>query len=136
MRLHDRSAGSSSSYRLLGAVGSVMLFVGVFTPILSEPLGFSRNYISYRAIDGFVVIAAAIVAFIGSLACRRGLLALAGITSVAALGVTFISIHRDLRRAKTELLALTPPAMVPPFDKVSGSLDKAFRQLADAAVDR
>jgi hypothetical protein len=111
----------------------MILFLGVFAPILSEP-GFSRNYISFRAADGFVVIGCAIVAFIASIAQRRILLALSGLASFGALGVTFVALHMSLRRTKAELLAMAPPRLAPPFDKLSDTLDKSFRQLADVAA--
>src|SRR6266508_2104667 len=70
--------------QMLGLVGSLIMFVGVFTPIISVPIVGNMNYFQNGKGDGVIVLALAIVSLILTITKRyRGL----WFTGVASLAV-------------------------------------------------
>lgn len=60
--------------QLLGLIGSIVLFIGVFTPIVSIPLIGEMNYFQNGKGDGTIVLILAVISFILVLAQQyRGL---------------------------------------------------------------
>lgn len=76
--------------KLLAVFGSVLLFVGVFTPLISLPIVGSINYFQNGKGDGIFILVLAVVSLILALTnCYEGLWITAG-GSLAVLTFTFV----------------------------------------------
>jgi hypothetical protein len=83
----------------LGLIGSIVLFVGVFTPIISLPIVGSMNYFQNGKGDGVIILGLAIVSLILTLTKRYGGLWFTGLGSLAVMIFTFINFQsRCLKR--------------------------------------
>lgn len=80
--------------QLLGLVGSVMLFIGVFTPIVHVPVLGYLTYFHNGKGDGVIIIALAIASLIITLLKKHKLLWLTGLGSLAVMAFTFIHFPR------------------------------------------
>jgi len=49
-----------------GLIGSVMLFIGVFTPLISLPIVGSTNYFMNGRGDGTIVLILAVISFLST----------------------------------------------------------------------
>jgi hypothetical protein len=50
--------------QLLGLIGSIVLFIGVFTPIVSVPIMGNMNYFQNGKGDGTIVLVLAVISLI------------------------------------------------------------------------
>lgn len=105
---------------MLGYTGSLTLFVGVFTPIISLPIVGSVNYFQNGQGDGTIVLFMAIFSLILTFSERFWALWFPGIVSLALLLFTFLNVQTRLSEAKTQMES-----------QLSGN---PFRGLADVAM--
>jgi hypothetical protein len=74
------------SRQVVGLTGALVLFIGVFTPIVSVPTVGYINYIENEKIDGVVILGLAIISFLLLFARKyRGL----WFTGLASLGFCY-----------------------------------------------
>lgn len=101
-------------------IGSILLFIGVFTPIISLPIVGSVNYFQNGKGDGVIVLIFSIVSIILTVIKKyRGLL-LAGVGSLAMMLFTFVNFQIRLSEMKDEMET-----------KLAGN---PFRGIADVAM--
>jgi hypothetical protein len=89
--------------QMLGVIGSLILFVGVFTPIASLPIVGSMNYFQNGKGDGVIVLALAIVSLILTLTKRYGGLWFTGIGSLAVTIFTFVNFQMRMSEAQAQM---------------------------------
>jgi len=109
-----------SSRQLIALLGSIVLFVGVFMPIVSVPIMGNLNYFQNGKGDGVIVLALATVSAIAAARQRYQVLWLTGGGCLAVLGFTFVNLQSSLAAAKGEM-----------EQQLAGN---PFRGLADAAL--
>jgi len=116
----ENREGKMANRQLVGLTGSVILFVGVFTPIMSVPIVGSLNYFQNGKGAGGFIVAVAIVSALLSLIgqCKR-----LWITGVGALCVVLYSFFR-LQNQLSQMKAAMET-------KLAGN---PFHELADAAM--
>jgi hypothetical protein len=119
---HQRgvSPDSSTAKLWLGIAGSVVLFVGVFSPIISFPIIGHVNLFQNGSGSGIVVLALAGVSFVLTLMRVFSGLWFTGLASLAIMGITFVNFQMGMAEAKSKMDA-----------DLQGN---PFRGLADAAV--
>ena len=83
--------GQSIARPLIGMIGSIILFVGVFTPILSVPIMGNINYFQNGKGDGTIVLILAVISFILVLIKKYKGLWFTGLGSIGVLLFTFIN---------------------------------------------
>ena len=106
--------------QLFGIAGSVVLFVGVFTPIISVPIVGSVNYFQNGKGDGVIVLIFALISIGLVFAKKYGGLWVTGFGALAVMLFTFVNFQIRLSEMKDEM------AM-----KLAGN---PFRGIADAAM--
>ncbi len=104
----------------LGLVGAAVLFVGVFTPIVSLPIVGSMNYFQNGHGDGVLILAFALLALLFVVRRAFRLLCIPGFGSLAVLAITFINLQNKLAEAKGSM--------------ARDLADNPFRGLAEAMV--
>ena len=88
---------------MLGVIGSLVLFVGVFTPIISLPIVGSMNYFQNGKGDGVIVLALAIASLILTLTKRYRGLWFTGIGSLAVMIFTFVNFQMRMSDAQAQI---------------------------------
>jgi len=106
--------------QLLGLAGSIILFVGVFAPIVSVPIMGNMNYFQNGKGDGTIVLVLAVISFVLVLAEKHEGLWFTGLGSLAMMLFTFINFQSKMSQAKAEM--------------ESQLADNPFRGLADMAM--
>ena len=106
--------------QMLGLIGSLILFVGVFTPIISLPLVGNMNYFQNGKGDGVIILALAIVSLILTLTKRYRGLWVTGIGTLAVMVFTFVNFQMRMSEAQSQMES-----------QLSGN---PFRGLADMAM--
>lgn len=104
----------------LGLSGSVILFLGVFTPIVSAPLVGNMNYFQNGKGDGIVIIVLAVVSAILTLMELYKGLWFSGIGSLMIMAFTFFNFHAKMNEVKAQMTS-----------ELAGN---PFRGIADAAL--
>lgn len=105
--------------QLFGILGSLILFIGVFAPLVSIPIVGNINYFQNGKGDGSLILVLAIISFVLTLTRNyRGLWFTCGGALLVML-ITFVNVHSKMDELKTEL---------------GGSGNGLFRGLADVAV--
>lgn len=89
--------------QLLGLIGSLILFVGVFTPIVSIPIMGNMNYFQNGRGDGVIVLILAVVSLVLVLAKKYKGLWFTGLASIAALAFTFINFQMKFLDIKSHM---------------------------------
>lgn len=87
----------------LGLLGSSLLFVGVFTPILSIPIIGSLNYIQNGREDGIAILVMGIVSFVMVLKKLYQALWVPGIVSICVISFTFIKFKVTFSNARSQM---------------------------------
>jgi hypothetical protein len=109
-----------SNRQLLGTLGSAILFIGVFMPIVKLPIVGEMNYFHNGRGDGVIVLALAVTSFVFVLIRWYRQLWITSLGSAAVLAFTFFNFQSKMsqatRQMETELK------------------DNPFRGLADLAV--
>jgi hypothetical protein len=107
--------------QIFGLIGTILLFFGVFTPIVSVPILGNINYFNNGKGDGAIILVLSIVSFILVLRqAYKGLL-FTGLGSLAVLTFTFINFQAKMNDATNKLNA--------------DLADNPFRGLADTAIN-
>jgi uncharacterized membrane protein YidH (DUF202 family) len=89
--------------QILGLAGSVILFIGVFTPIISLPIVGGMNYFQNGRGDGVIVLLVAILSAFLTLAKRYRFLLFTGGGPLAILALTFIVFQVRISQMQTEM---------------------------------
>lgn len=89
--------------QMLGLLGSAVLFVGVFMPIVSVPIMGSVNYFQNGRGDGTVVLGFALVALFMVNRKFYRLLWIPGFGSLAVLALTFWNIQSRLSEMRSSM---------------------------------
>ncbi|HXK59006.1 MAG TPA: hypothetical protein PLP42_03840 [Acidobacteriota bacterium] len=106
--------------QLLGILGSVILFIGAFTPIIHLPIVGSQNYFQNGRGDGVVIVGIALISLVLTISRRyRGLWA-TGLISLGLLVFTFVQFQQKISEMKAKMDA-----------ELAGN---PFRGMADLAV--
>lgn len=106
--------------QMLGLVGSAILFIGVFMPIVSIPLAGNINYFQNGKGDGVIIIILSILSFFFIFKNEFKKLWYTGIGSISVLAFTFINFQLKMSKMKSDMEAT-----------LSGN---PFRGLADMAM--
>ena len=91
------------SRQLVGLTGALVLFIGVFTPILSVPTVGYINYFQNEKIDGVVILSLASISFLLLLTKQYRGLWFTGLVSLAVLLFTFINLQIRISEIKESL---------------------------------
>src|SRR5262245_29483345 len=89
--------------KILGYVGSGVLIMGVFMPIVSVPIVGSVTYFKNGEGDGSVVLALGLISLLVLAFNRIKLLAITGTLSLAVLGYTFYLFQRRLSETRASI---------------------------------
>jgi len=106
--------------QLLGIIGSAVLFVGVFTPIVSMPIMGNINYFQNGKGDGVIVLVLAVISLILILLKKFKGLWFTGLGSMGVMIFTFINFQINLANARTQM--------------ETELVDNPFRGIADMAM--
>ncbi len=105
---------------MFGLIGSVVLFVGVFTPIVSVPILGNANYFQNGQGDGTIILVFAVISLIMALMEKYKVLWFTGSASLAIILFTLINFQTKMSQFKADMeLELA---------------DNPFRGLADMAI--
>src|SRR5712692_5669757 len=91
------------SRQVVGLTGALVLFIGVFTPIVSVPTVGYINYFEYEKIDGVVILGLAVISFLLLLAKKYRGLWFTGMASMGVLLFTFINLQIKISGIKDKL---------------------------------
>jgi hypothetical protein len=91
------------SQPLLGLIGSLLLTVGVFAPILSVPIMGTINYFANGKGDGTLVLILAVVSLILTVRRRYEWLLTTGVASLAMMTFTFINFQLRMSEANANV---------------------------------
>src|SRR5215471_14229114 len=89
--------------QIVGLTGAIVLFVGVFTPIVSIPTVGYINYFQNEKLDGVVILSLAIVSFVLLLMRRYRALWFTGFASLGVLLFTFMKLQIRISEIKEKL---------------------------------
>jgi len=103
-----------------GLLGSVLLFFGVFTPIISVPIVGSVNYFQNGKGDGVIVLIFALISFALVLAKKYAGLWITGVGSLALIVFTLVNFHIRMSQIQDDMES-----------KLAGN---PFRGIADVAM--
>ena len=106
---------------MVGLVGSVLLFVGVFIPIVSSPIFGSITYFNNGNGDGVLVLVLASVSALATIAGYYGTLWVTGAGSLGLVVFSLVSAIIRLPKLKTEVQ--------------SDLANNPFHGLADVAIN-
>lgn len=91
--------------QMLGLIGSIALFIGVFAPLVSIPIVGSMNYIQNGQADGIFIVIFAVVSLVWVLTKRYEYLWVTGLGSVGVMAFTFFSLQARIADIESELAA-------------------------------
>ncbi len=111
---------SGTNRQMLGFLGSVILFVGVFMPIVRAPIVGDMNYFQNGKGDGVIIMSFAAVSFFLVIARKYGGLWLTAVGSASVLAFTLFNFQSKMEETKAALKA--------------DLADNPFPGLADIAV--
>ena len=117
----ESSQPNTVANQVLGLIGSAMLLLGVFMPIISVPIFGSINYFRNGEGDGVFVLVLGLASILLVLLNKYQWLFLTGIGALGVMAFTFVNVYSKLAEAKS-----------------SASRDLAgnpFKGLADAAIE-
>jgi hypothetical protein len=117
---YTEKKSQTNTKQIIGILGSVILFIGVFMPIISLPVVGNLNYFQNGKGDGTIVIALAIGSLILVLARQYRGLWLTGFGSLGIMLFTYINFQTKMAQIKSDMES-----------ELAGN---PFRGLADVAV--
>jgi len=88
--------------QLLGLIGSAVLFVGVFAPIISLPIVGNMNYFQNGKGDGTIILVLAVISFIVVLLKMFCVLWFTGLGSIALLVFAFVNFQKIFTDINTQ----------------------------------
>jgi len=101
--------------QVVGLTGALVLFIGVFTPIVSVPTVGYINYFQNERLDGVVILSLALISFLLLLAKQYRGLWFTGPVSFAVLLFTFVNLQIRISEIKdklgVELAGNRPPGL-------------------------
>jgi len=100
--LYERG-NKKGTKQLLGLIGSAVLFVGVFAPIVSIPIMGNMNYFQNGKGDGTIVLVLAVISLILVLLKKFKGLWFTGLGSIAIMTFTFINFQMALSNTRTQM---------------------------------
>ena len=109
--------------QLLGLIGSSLLFLGVFTPIISYPVIGSMNAFQHTQWNGPIILILAVISLFLSLTGRYNRLWVTGFLSLGVVALTFISIQSELAALQEKM------AMRLAGNPLRGLADKAVQSV-------
>ena len=89
--------------QIVGLTGALLLFIGVFTPIVSIPTVGYINYFEEENIAGTVILTLAVTSFLLLLAKQYRALWATSVTALSVLLFTFIRLHARISDIKDKL---------------------------------
>jgi hypothetical protein len=89
--------------QILGLIGSIILFIGVFTPVLSIPIMGNITYFQNGKSEGTIVLVLAVVSLILVLAKKYRWLWITGLGSVAVIALTFFNYQMKMSDMKAKM---------------------------------
>ena len=89
--------------QLLGLIGSAVLFVGVFAPIVSVPIMGNINYFNNGKGDGVIVLVLAVISLIFVLLKKFKGLWFTGLGSIGIMVFTFVNFQISLANTRTQM---------------------------------
>ena len=92
-----------SKKQILGLVGSIILILGVFMPLISMPIMGSLNYIQNGKGDGLFILLLAVVSLILVVLKKYKGLWFTGFGSLAIMAYTFINLQIWISESQREL---------------------------------
>lgn len=92
-----------SKKQILGLMGSIILFVGVFTPLVSLPFVGTVNYFANGKGDGTIVLVFAVISLILVLIKKYKGLWLTGLGSLVMIAYTFINLQTRMASVREEM---------------------------------
>ncbi len=88
---------------MLGIVGSLILVLGVFSPLISMPVMGTLNYFQNGKGDGVIVLILAVASLLLSVSRRYRALWVTGLASAGLLAFTFINFQMHFDKLKSEM---------------------------------
>ena len=101
----DEAGSPAVMNMLFGILGSLVLILGVFAPLVSVPIMGSMNYFQNGKGDGIVILALAGVALVLSLSRLYKALWLPFLGCAGMLTFTFVRFQQGMSEARTEMKA-------------------------------
>jgi hypothetical protein len=92
-----------SKQQVMGLVGSIVLFLGVFAPVISVPIMGSMNYFQNGKGDGVIIIILAVISLILTLSGKYKGLWFTGLCSLGVLAFTFVSFQVRMSEARSQM---------------------------------
>lgn len=114
------NSGNMDTRKVIGLIGSAILFIGVFAPIMSAPIVGNINYFQNGEGDGVVILILAIISLILVLGGKYKGLWFTGIIALGVMLFTFVHFQSTMSQVKADI--------------DSELTDNPFRGLADMAV--
>jgi hypothetical protein len=99
---HFERGNKKGTKQLLGLIGSAVLFVGVFAPIISLPIMGNMNYFQNGKGDGTIILVLAVISFIFVLLKMFWVLWFTGMGSIALLFFTFFNFQKIFTDINTQ----------------------------------
>jgi hypothetical protein len=89
--------------QLLGIIGSAILFIGVFMPIVKLPIVGEMNYFHNGRGDGVIILALAVASFVFALIRWYRQLWITSLSSAAVLAFTFFNFQSKMSQATRQM---------------------------------
>ena len=89
--------------QLLGLIGSIVLFVGVFAPIVSVPVMGNMNYFQNGKGDGTIVLVLAVVSLVLVMAKKYRGLWFTGLSSLTVMAFSFINFQMKMSEISAQM---------------------------------
>lgn len=89
--------------QIMGFLGSIFLFIGVFAPLIRIPMLGNMNYIQSGKGDGIIIIFLAVISFILTIIKKYKGLWFTGIGSLGVISFTFINLQIIMMKAKAQI---------------------------------
>lgn len=89
--------------QLIGLIGSILLILGAFSPIVRIPIVGQMNYINSGHGDGILILALGIISIILVLFKKYNPLVSTGITTLGTLGFTYFNIDNLIKKSHAQL---------------------------------
>ncbi len=96
-------SNNTNTGQWLGVIGSIILFVGVFTPIVSLPIVGNINFFNNGKSDGVIILFMAILSLTLVLVRKYKLLLISGAFTLSILFYTFMKLQVATSEAKSSL---------------------------------
>jgi len=89
--------------KILGLIGSLVLFVGVFAPVVSIPILGSMNYFQNGKGDGVVILILAVISLILTVMKKYWGLWFTGLGACGVMVFTFVNFQLKMAELQTQI---------------------------------